>query len=307
MATTFSATAQWLGVPDFKIVDIQPEKIAAALQVYLERGSKLTGVSLDDINTNVAIAVPNSATANLAGLLSAGMKLFDALVWLQAGRPATHPLSVDSTMTKESIPSLHDVSRSLFYCYFFILTQARYPARSTATDQPKVANFLTAIMGMTGPQGTYVEKICSFEPEKFDKQWVKYVQFAGLGQEVVSRFGLGLAGYRLFGPFKLYTPDKPHSPEIAEAVSFARNIATSLPTWDIHPATRNPEVLTKRGNLNKNLANLILDVYTDATIQEMVDTKVLYKFPVREASARNYLSWSAADDISGSTPIFRTT
>lgn len=305
MANTIQATVAWTGTPDFKVVDIDPRVIANVLQAYLERGSKLTGVSLDDIKTALPKAIPNPTTVNLAQLLDAGMKLFDALVWLQAGRPASHPLTVDSTVSKTSILSLHEISRALFYCYFFILTQARYPARKSATDQPKVANFLTAIMGMTEEQGVYVDRICSFEPEKFDKQWVKHVVFEGLGQETMSRFGLGLAGYRLFGPFKLYTPDKPLTGNLQNAVEFAKTVANSPPTWDIHPATREPSVLTKRGNLNKNLANLILDVFSEEIIQEMVNTKVLYAVPKRDASARNYMTWAPENDISGNTNVFR--
>lgn len=295
-----------LGVPDFKIIDVNPAQVAAALQQYLDRGSRLTGVSLDDIKTSLPKAVTDSRTVTLVQLLQAGMKIFDALVWLSAGRPSTHPLTVDNGSTEESILSLHEIARAVFYNYFFILTQARYPAREGSPDKPKVPNFLNVVMGMKLDQSAYVSRVCSFEPEKFDKRWVRDVNFSGLGQETVSRFGLGVAGYRLFGPFKLYVPGKQYPPELENAVKFATTLATSTPTWDVHPATRAASVLTKRGNLNKNLGNLILEVFTDAQIQEMVNTKVLYKIPDREPTARNYLSWSAIDDISGTSPIFRT-
>jgi len=297
--------ATFTGNPDFKIVDINPSAIAKALQIYLERGSKLTGVSLDDIKTSLPKSVANPSNATLVNLLEAGMKIFDALVWLSAGRPSTHPLTRDAAATDSDIVSLHDVARAVFYNYFFILTQARYPVRSTTVQKPKVPNFLSVVMGMADEQGVYVDRVCSFEPEKFDKRWVQEVRFAGLGQETISRFGLGVAGYRMAGPFKLYKPERPYPDELIAAVKFAVSLATAPPTWDIHPATRNPSVLTKRGNLNKNLGNLILDVFTEEQIAEMVNTKVLYKKPDREPTARNYLSWDAADDISGDTQIFR--
>jgi len=304
MTSQFTATNGYVGVPDFKIVDINPQEVAKALQVYLERGSKLTGVSLDDIKTSLAKKIDNPGKATLVELITAGMKIFDALVWLTAGRPASHPLSVDSGMSEKDIPSLHDVARAVFYCYFFILTQARYPVRSTNMVEPQTPNFLKSILGMAEKQSHYVELVCSFEPEKFDKSWVKHVKFSGLGQETVSRFGLGLAGYRLFGPFKLYTPEKDYPSTLGAAIKFATTVAKAAPTWDIHPATRDPTILTKRGNLNKNLGNLILDVFTDDQIDEMVKTKVLYQKPTREPNSRNYLQWAAADDISGTTLIF---
>jgi len=300
-------TAQWVGTPDFKVVDIDPSVVASVLQGYLNRGSKLTGVSLDDIKTSLAKRVDNPGKSTLTDLLLAGMKIFDAIIWLTAGRPATHPLTVDDAMTEKDIPSLHEVARALFYNYFFILTQARYPVRSASGDAPKVPNFLKTIMGMAEAQDHYVNLICSFEPEKFDKSWVKTVNFRGFGQEAVSRFGLGVAGYRLFGPFKLYKPRDDYPVELQPAVKFATSVATAAPTWDIHPATRDPSVLTKRGNLNKNLSNLILEVFTEEQIDEMVSTKVLFKKPEKEAGSRNYLQWTATDDISGTTLIFRTT
>jgi len=309
---SLQANIAFLGVPDFKIVDIDPHVIAKSLQGYLDRGSKLTGVSLDDIKTALPRKVDDQKKATLVDLISAGMKLFDALVWLTAGRPVTHPLTVDDGAETAEIVSLHNIARAVFYNFFFIVTQARYPVRASATNAgsnvtaaPKVPNFLSTIMGMTEPQSFYVDILCSFEPEKFDKSWARFVVFDGFGKEAVSRFGLGVAGYRLFGPFKLYTP-KPDFPEgLRNAVAFATNVARSDATWDIHPATRNPAVLTKRGNLNKNLGNLILDVFSDEDINDMVTTKVLYKRPEREPTARNYLQWTAVDDISGTSLIFQ--
>lgn len=301
---SFTANAAFLGNPDFKVIDIDPQQVARGLQAYLERGSKLTGVSLEDIDRSV-ISLPTSVnTVTLAELLRKGMKLFDAIVWLTAGRPTTHPLTVDPARTEDSISSLHSIARAVFYVYFFLVTQARYPVKQVGDSQPAVANFLRVVMGMDGNQADYVNTLCSFEPQKFDPSWVKYVTFGNLGQEALSRFGLGVAGYRMFGPFKIYTPKENLSSELQNAVTFARNVAVASPSWDVHPLTRKPEVLTRRGNLNKNLNNLILDVFTEEQINEMVTSKMLYKKPEREPSYRNYLTWKPEDDITGTALIF---
>lgn len=302
---SFQATPAFLGNPDFAVIDIDPRQVAKGLQSYLERGSKLTGVSLDNIDLSVSVMPTDPVKATLADLLAVGMKLFDAIVWLTAGRPATHALRVDITKTKDKIPSMHEIARSVFYCYFFLITQARYPVKGSPEAQPVVANFLKIVMGMAESQSVYVERICSFEPQKFDPAWVRYVNFTGLGQEVLSRFGLGVAGYRMFGPFKVYEAKSDISPALTTAVAFARNVAIASPSWDIHPLTRKPDVLTKRGNLNKNLSNLILDVFTSEQIDEMVKCKMLYKIPEREPNYKNYLTWDAGDDVSGTAQIFR--
>lgn len=301
---SFTASLAVLGTPEFNTIDIDAQEVSKALQKYLERGSKLTGVSIDDVSTAVLELPADPKKATLAELVSKGMKLFDAIVWITAGRPASRPLQVDPTMTKASIPSMHEIARSVFYVYFFLLTQARYPAGSRNTEKPRVPNFLKVLMGMDEDQNVYVDRICSFEPQKFDPAWAKAVSFSKFGQESLSRFGLGVAGYRLFGPFKSYEV-KPDLPEnIQKAVRFAQAVASSPATWSIHPLTRAPEVLTKRGNLNKNLGNLILDVFTDEQIDEMVTSKLIYAKPVREPTCRNYMQWDDKNDISGTDLIF---
>jgi hypothetical protein len=301
----FQAIPAITGVPDFGLIHIDADQTAKAFQTYLNTASKLTGVSLDDISTRVTNIPVNVDKVTLAELIGVGMKLFDAVVWLHAGKPTSHPLKIDPSLTRDAIPSLHEVARAVFYCYFMLLTQARYPAPSNASDKPKIPNFLRTIMGMEKDQGHYVELICTFAPQKFDPTWVKFVRFNDFGQEVLSRFGLGVAGYRMFGPFGLY-PAKPDiADELKPAFEFARTLATSPASWDIHPLTRNPTVLTSRGNLNKNLGNLILESFSEEHLAEMIAAKVIYKKPEREAAHRNYTQWEAEDNISGSAMIFR--
>jgi hypothetical protein len=300
----FVAEPRITGVPDFGLVHIDPEQTARAFQTYLDTASRLTGVSLEDIDRSVISQPPNAQTVTLVDLLKLGMKLFDAVIWLTAGRPQSHPLEVDAAMTLESIPSMHDIARSVFYCYFFLIVQARYPTGRSSTEAPKVPNFLTTIMGMDKPQHEYVETICSFEPQKFDPAWARYVSFRSFGQETLSRFGLGVAGYRLFTPFGIYDPKPNISQNLMNAFTFARTVARAPNTWNLHPLTRDPNVLTVRGNLNKNLGNLILEVFTDEQIEEMVRSKMLFARPEHQPTMKQYLTWAANDDISGNSRIF---
>jgi len=302
---SFAAVPAYTGVPDFGLIHINPEETAKAFQAYLDTASKLTGVALDDIKTTVSTLPQNQDKVTLTELLSLGMKLFDAIVWLTAGRPKSHPLSIDPGLTKDKIPSMHEIARSVFYCYFMLVTQARYPVGRNETEKPRIPNFLKTIMGMEKEQHVYVDVICSFSPQKFDPAWAKHVSFANFGQEVLSRFGLGVAGYRMFGPFGLYNPKPDMDPELRPAFEFARTVAKAPSSWNVHPLTRNPNILTARGNLNKNLNNLLLDAFTQADLEEMERAKVIYKIPTREPAHRQYRQWTSNDDITGSALIFR--
>jgi hypothetical protein len=301
----FTANNATIGVPEFGLIKINPEETAKAFQAYLAVASNLTGVSLDDINRKIIKAPANEGTVTLTELVESGMKLFDAVVWLTAGRPKTHPLQIDPTMTKSDLPSMHDIARAVFYVYFMLVTQARYPASAKSEAKPKIPNFLSVIMGMDKPQHEYVATICSFEPTKFDPAWVRHVQFESFGQEVLSRFGLGVAGYRMFGPFALYSARDDMDPKLLPAFEFARKVATARSSWSIHPLTRRPDVLSKRGNLNKNLGNLMLEAFSESDLKEMEKIKVIYKVPEKEPTHRNYRMWTAEDDITGTDFIFR--
>jgi len=302
----FQGTPAWTGVPIFKITHIDPAEVAKAFQTYLNTGSKLTGVDLDDISTAVAQMPANPATVTLSELISLGVRLFDAVVWLTAGRPASHPLKIDAGMTRESIPSTHEIARATFYCYFMLLVQARYPASSRSKEKPRIPKFLTTLMGMDAEQSTYVSKICTFEPSKFDPKWVRYINFSGFGQEALSRFGLGVAGYRMFSPFKLYSPRADMDQTLMPAYTFAKSVATARASWDVHPLTRAPAVLTKRGNLNKNLGNLMLECFTREQLKEMGDSKIIYQIPTHEANHREYKQWQSIDDVTGTSFVFPT-
>lgn len=293
-----------LGTPKFGIVHIDPKATAIAFQEYLDVGSKLTGVSVEDISMRVIKKPEDPAKATLAELVGIGMKLFDAVVWLSSPEKDETHFNVDAGMNEADIPNMQQIARAVFYCYFMLLTQARYPSTGQEGESAKVPKFLTAIMGLNDPPGNYVRTVCSFTVQKFDPKWIRYVEFEAFGQEVLSRFGLGVAGYRMAGPFKLYEPKANILAARMPAFEFARELAKSPPTWGIHPLTRDPSVLKARGNLNANLGNLILDSFDDAQIDEMVASKILFKKPERNAAHREYLAWDPVDDISGTDYIF---
>lgn len=305
MAHRFANTPAWIGTNSFAAIDIDINAVGHALKPFLERGSKLTGVSLDEISRSVKTIPTNPATVTLATLIEEGMPIFDAIIWLTAGRPSTtHPLVADPVKTADNIPNKTFIAKSLFYCYFFLLTQAKYPPHNASAGTIQVPNFLSNVMGMAEPTHVYVKTICSFEPQKFDAKWIRFVAFEGFGQEALSRFGLGVAGYRLFGPFKAYDPRDNIPQNIRNAYDFARSVATAPSSWNVHPITRNPNVLQSRGSLNDNLGNLILECFSDAQITEMVSNKMLYQRPVHKPTSRNYRTWAANDDISPGANIF---
>lgn len=285
----------------FAVIDVDPATAAGQLQQFVDRGSKLTGVDIGEIRVSV---VKTDCEHTVSGLLEVGMKLFDAIAWLQINEPDRPPLTLDTSMAVMDIPTAKQVADAVFYCYFFLLTQARYPAWGASEANGYVANFLRVVMKYTEDQRVYTTRLSSFNIAKFDPKWIRHIHFAGMSQESLTRFGLGVAGYRMFAPFKLYEVPATVPPNLRQAAQFARAVALAPPSWNVHPVTRAPSVLTSRGNLNKNLTNLILAVFSREQIAEMVQAKVLAVDPVRQVGQINYMTWSGDDDISGVEQVF---
>ncbi|KAG6306436.1 hypothetical protein E4U45_007172 [Claviceps purpurea] len=292
--------------PNFGIVHVDPKAFALILQPFLDRGSKVTDeVTVDDISTRVLSVPDKPEQATLKDLVAIGMKFFDAVVWLSAKDKSRHPLRADPTMKPDDIPSNDDVAKSVFYCYFMLLTQARYPPDDH--EIRKIPRFLTILMGMNKEPSYYVSKICTFELRRMNPSWIKHADYWNWTKDVLSRFGICVAGYRMFLPFDLYDAREGLPDNLVSAFTFARAVARAPASWNVHPLTRPrgpQDSITRRGNLNKNLGNLILDVFTDKQVDEMVRHRILFKRPDRDVAHREYLQWAAEDDISGTAYIF---
>ncbi|KAG6179915.1 hypothetical protein E4U36_005246 [Claviceps purpurea] len=303
---SFPKSVKIQSAPNFGIVHVDPKEVGLMLQPFLDRGSKLTDeVTVDDISTRVLSVPDKPEQAKLKDLLAIGMKLFDAVVWLAALDKSRHPLRADPTMRPDDIPSNDDVAKSVFYCYFMLLTQARYPPDDH--EIRKIPRFLTILMGMNKEPSYYVSKICTFELRRMNPSWIKHADYWNWTKDVLSRFGICVAGYRMFLPFDLYDAREGLPDNLVSAFTFARAVARAPASWNVHPLTRPrgpQDAITRRGNLNKNLGNLILDVFTDKQVDEMVKHRILFKRPDRDVAHREYLQWAAEDDISGTANIF---
>ncbi|KAG6099838.1 hypothetical protein E4U30_005859 [Claviceps sp. LM220 group G6] len=303
---SFPKSVKIQSAPNFGIVHVDPKEVALILQSFVDRGSKLTDeVTVDDISTRVLSVPDKPEQATLKDLLAIGMKYFDAVVWLSAKDKSGHPLKADPTMKTDDIPSTTEVSESIFYCYFVLLTQARYPPDDHEIKQ--LPHFLRILMGMNKEPSYYVSKICTFELRRMNPSWIKHVHYRSFTTKRFSRCGLRIAGYRMFVPFDLYDAREGLPDNLVSAFTFARTVARAPASWNVHPLTRPrgpQDAITRRGNLKKNLGNLILDVFTEEQIDEMVKHRILFERPDRDVAHREYLQWAAEDDISGTANIF---
>ncbi|KAI6248307.1 hypothetical protein HI914_03349 [Erysiphe necator] len=288
--------------PIFTIVDIDRSFAGKVLGGYIARGSSITGVDVNLLDVSLTSLPACGQKVDVVWLSEHGMPLFDAITWIRADKSIRPPLKLKAN-AKEFRPAPQGViAKALFFCYFYLLTQAHYP--STLGAGQNVPSFLKNVAGLREPPEYYVRLLCSFNPVLFDARWIRDVKFKSFGQEVMSRFGLGISGYRMFAPFKLYAPRPDLDERARPAFQYARAVAQSRPTWTVHPITRLPSLLSERGNLNKNLSNLMRYCYTSETLNEMVTAKLLYAMPIAQPGHNNWMFWSAEIGIAAEDPIF---
>jgi len=325
MNTDFTTVISEVKTISFGRLDIDPISFAQVLEKYVHEGSKRHILSRDDIEVffnikedfegkevaNVQDFSGKAVARTLKGLLAAGAKFMDAVFWLAIPEgdrptPSEHPQPKPGTpLTFATYNNHQDIARCMFFYFFYILTRARAPMSTSGRTAEPVPQFLRTVLGISKGESEVADYLASFSLENIDPSWVRYIDLEGLSQEALNRFGLGVAGYRMAAPFKLETPDGPEVAKYQTAIDIAMSFATSDADWDFHPATRSSNVLTKYGNINQNLSNLILKVYSKETIERLVKIKVIFKVPDENPTHTNYKRWTKDMTYAATSKIFK--
>jgi hypothetical protein len=269
----------------------------------------------------------------ISGLMANGTKFLDAIIWL-ALSDRMKPMPARPTITRrgdaEAVSAVYNdharIAKYIFVVYFFIMIRGAPPHTAHGSQGDVVPKFISSVMSVAEKMNEVTSYLASFKLDDLDPTWVRNVAVKGLGQEAQSRLGLGVAGYRICSVFNLVVPDKRAvllkaraknsgggtevdidevAPDRADAVFVAQSFMAAGPCWDFHPATRSANIISKYGNINKNCANLILDVYTEETIARLVKSKKLFEKPVFDESHTQYRTWSRDMAYKATRPIFR--
>jgi len=327
-------------------VQQDPEVYAKILQAFVNEGSQLHNLHVDDITVffnpsgdvadvekdNVRTIDGKKVANTVSGLLAAGAKFFDAVLYLslpedRRPQPSNHQEPKKSGQIIK-FPLYNDVgliTQYIFSMYFFIMIRAHPPSNLADYKAQPMPKFISAVLGIEQAAAAMAEYLASFSLSNLNPAWVKYIDVKGLSQEAASRFGLGVAGYRIVSIFNVIIPDKYRTTKKGEpilehekdaipleekpawlddAIKVAKSFKDAGPCWDFHPATRNPNVLSKYGNINKNATNLLLASYSAPTVQKMVQTKKLAVPPVGDASYTEYLQWGGKGEYVATSKIF---
>jgi hypothetical protein len=288
----------------FNVVNPNFPAIAHALQVFVTRGSSRSVVSISSLKIVSDNPTIPTSFSDIGTAISHGTKLFDALMYFSLPdnqRPTVRAADEDE------IPRTRDVtiiSKSVFYLAFFLITRAKVPSGIATNIGTSVPAFLQNILGMNETPDYYMNLLSSFDLSALNHTWIQYIQWSQVSLESMNRFGLGVAGYRSFQPFKLLAVKNDASVEAKRAAELAKAIATAPPDWKIHPITRDPNILTSLGNLNKNLGNLMLECFTQEQLDSLKSNRVIYDIPSMDVRHTNWRTWSTEMMPALTTPMF---
>lgn len=287
-----------------KSISYSSSELASKLAPFINHGSKKSIVSPDDLTIvkKSSDAVPG--TMNFAWLFANGNKFFDCLFFMSLNDGDRPPIVSVPDGNILAPVSAQEVASALFYQYFFIITRGSTSSDTQATIGSSVPKFLNAVMGLTQAPDYYSDQLASFDLKKIDPSWVKSMPFTGLGKEAVMRFGLGVAGYRAFAPFKLLKKHDNLAGQDLIAYNVAKSMADAPFNWSIHPATRDANILSLYGPLNKNLANLSLSCFDNADLQALVVNRSIYTMPIFDPNFTQYRTWSAIFQVNAANNMF---
>lgn len=271
--------------------------------------SQLRVLSKEDLkvySTEVSKSEENRLTAptDLKNAVESGTKFFDALIYFSLStekRPSVVAVREGDSVIKQSIA---EVKTKLLWMALFIMIRGNYPSSGSSVVGADVPAFLATTCGMKISPKALAESLASFELEKLSLEWIRAINWSGMHQSIQQRLALGLAGYRLLGPFKILKLKAGVSDEVKRAYQFVQSIANQKPDYSILSATRSPNLVAKLGSFNNALSDLMFHCFTTEDLQKMKDLKVLYKVPVEDLRYRHWISWAADLKLDFTDPIF---
>lgn len=283
-----------IGVPNFRVVRFDASDLATALSPFISAGDGGDKIAVSDLNIIARTAQANNRFTDVTQAVQAGTKLFDALAYFSLAEDQRPTIEISPLRDGDEDPSLLDIGRGVYYIFMYILLRGHAPSLTQDHDTQPVPQFLSNVMSMTELPSRYVRDISSFDLNRLDHTWIKYIRITNLDRKTQNRLALGMAGYRLPGVFALHDFRDDAEPAAITAANAIRNFVGRGATWDCHAVTRSAQFLDVVKNFNANCGNVLLRVYTTAQIAALVELRVLYAAPVDNARFTQWRNWNDA-------------
>jgi hypothetical protein len=313
--------------------DIDLSKVAKHLTEWLVRGTQLRTIDISRVtvfplpytkdeqmikNKDKLAKIDPRWPRTMTECLNTGMKFFDSVVYLSLSDPKYCNYSAyDDAKANEYFNdetkklNIIRIAKLVAVVYFHLLTRASYPSGRGTDKGTDIPAFQIQLLDAVTSGSKICNELANFDLKDLDGSWIRYINIGAMGKEFVNRLALGVAGYRNIMPFKYYQPDLVDaegtviaSREGIKASQFLKNIADAPYDWNIHPLTRSASMVKDFGSLNQNAQNIMLEIYSDKTLTEMVKSKMIYRYPTYMPQYIQWKNWSIDTPVDLRAPMF---
>jgi hypothetical protein len=282
-------------------IDLDVKTLGDQIMRLIQDVGQLKVVTTGDLE--VFGADPATKPGNVKEAVQWGTKFFDAVYYFAtdvALRPAVKT-GVDLGDKVDEVVLL--TKKRLLWTAIFLMIRGGYPESDTKVVGRDVPAFLVNICEMKETPLECATGLASFPLSSIDPRWIREIQWSQFAAPIRQRLGLGLAGYRALAPFKLYDC-RDDAPENAKAAFLWVRKVTGMPLdYAILSCTRDPGMIARLGSWNSSLANLSLICFTDAQLDEMESSKVIFKRPVRDPRGDTWKAWVDGGELKLNDPI----
>jgi hypothetical protein len=292
MEVTATEAINYVGDFSTGAIRVDIAKLGAVLAKIM-RSVNLTGdVVTGDLNVYKSSSgqTPNTIVSAVMN----GSKIFDAVYWFLTPNRREEILKVRPEGAEYGTAFLSKQKTSLMALGVYCLIRGGYPTVTVGVAPTNLPAFLPNVLKYTGTTADLSTSISSFNIGKVPINWIRYISFNTLPQEVAQRLSIGVAGYRNLMPFRVYDC-KANCPEATiRAFNLVRTFANKPASWEVFSATRSTSVINAFGALNKTLDNLMLECFTEEQIVNMMspNVKMLFRRPVADPRANKWRSWT---------------
>lgn len=293
-------------------INLNDQQLAAALQDLIVIGSRVHHVPETAIR--MTTSDPTVTTFDtVAQAVQYGNRFFDSVVYITLPADRRPVITHGGPVVPAGERTGAFISRRLFVFAMYLLIRGNIPTSDVNNQNNVVPSFFRNIYGVDYSPNQLIRSLANFDVRELDHSWIKHVNWNHLNIVARNRLGLGVAGYRSFAPFKnmQMAQTVQHNVNIsvqarANAYNMANAIAVRQYDWNIHPITRDPNLINRLGNLNKNLGNLMLACFDDNQLNDMLNINMIFAIPVYDDRHRNFRNWHPNLITWQVDPIFTT-
>jgi hypothetical protein len=282
-------------------VSIDLEVLGLRINALVQDVGQLQTVTVGDLR--LYLQNDGSVPTDVLSAMIAGSCFFDAVYYFgleDAARPACLP-ATGVARPKDAV--IATAKNRLLWTAIFLMLRGSYPESRGKTLGQDIPAFLVNICGMDESPADTAAGLASFSLQKINPGWIRWIEWSKMAPAIRQRLGLGLAGYRNLGPFRLYECRADAPAEARAAFGWIRNLLGSPPDYSILSCTRSARLISLLGSWNKALGNLMLLCFTPVELEEMVATKIIFQRPTHDPRADTWRAWVSGGPLVLTDPI----